>query len=127
MSEADSAKKAVDELLRDLSACIFCEPLELQDRIIIPVTRLSLAVGAGRGPSDAGISVSGKSQPSGYGGLGAAGGLGISPAGAVVIHRCIAGQQGVEFLPLSTGSERESAASDLILEKVIGSIRRSGL
>ncbi len=121
MSEADCSKAAVDELISALSACIFCEPLEMQDKFIIPVAEVTLVTGiAGTGISDGG---SPGRSPAGSAG----GGMGISPAGAVLIHKDIAGPGGVEHLPLQPCAEAQPNAAHGLLEELMRTVCRPGL
>jgi len=107
MSEADSGLAAVDELLRALSEFVFCEMIETQDLIIIPAAGMSLFACAA-GDSRAGMAATA-----------------ISPAGAVIIHRGIAGPDGVQFAPLLPEIAEEHA--DIAMEKAVERIFRSGL
>jgi len=107
MSEADSAGAAVDELLRALSEFVFCEMIETQDLIIIPAAGISLFACAA-GDSRAGMAATA-----------------ISPAGAVIIHKGIAGREGVEFAPLPPEIAEEHA--DITMEKAVKRTFRSGL
>lgn len=120
MSEADFSKAAVDELISALSACIFCEPLDMQDKFIIPVAEVTLVTGtAGTGISDGGSS--GRSSAGRAGG-----GMGISPAGAVLIHKDIAGREGVEHLPLLPCAEAQPNAAHALLEELMRTVCRQG-
>ena len=114
MTGVDSIKATVDELIKALSARnIIGEPMEMEDKVIIPITKMGMGFGTGQGGQEAnkGVSTSG-----------AGGGVGVFPVAVMIVFKGIAGPEGVKVIPLSSQSSiTEPAASitDNILEKII--------
>jgi len=94
MAAEDAIKATVDELLKALSARnIIGEPIEMEDKIIIPITKMGMGFGTGigRGSEDLGNrGVTG----------GAGGGVGVFPVAVVIVFKGIAGSEGVKVVPL---------------------------
>jgi uncharacterized spore protein YtfJ len=100
MSGVDAMKAALDELIEALSArSIIGEPIELEDKIIIPITRMSMGFGTdiGRAGQDA--------SHEGLAGCKAGGGIGVFPVSVVVVFKGISGPDGVKVAPLSPPKE----------------------
>ena len=93
MTGTDAIKDTADELLGFLSARnIVGEPIEMEDKIIIPITKMGMGFGTGRGKE------SGGSEPIK---VEAGGGVGIIPVAIVVVFKGIPGENGVKVIPLS--------------------------
>jgi uncharacterized spore protein YtfJ len=91
MSGEDMLKMTTDELEKLLTpAHIIGAPLDLGDKLVIPVTEFGFGFGAG----------SGQSGEKGAGGAGSGGGGGISPVALIVIHKNVPGVEGIQVLSL---------------------------
>ena len=114
MAGVDSIKATVDELIKALSAKnIIGEPIEMEDKVIIPITKMGMGFGTGQGGQEAskGVSTSG-----------AGGGVGVFPVAVMIVFKGIAGPEGVKVIPLSSQSsitEPANSIADNILEKII--------
>ena len=111
MTGVDAIKATVDELIKALSARnIMGEPIEMEDKIIIPITKMGMGFGTGQGREDASKGV----LTSGAGG-------GVFPVAVVIVFKGIPGIEGVKVIPLSGQSaitEPVTSLADNIIEKV---------
>ena len=106
-SVLDEVKTTVDQLIRVLSTKnIVGEPIDMGDRIIIPVTRVGLAFGAGAGETKGG-------QAGGSGG-GTGGAAGVTPVAAIVFYKNIPGPEGVKVLPLAPYGQLGKALGEIV-------------
>ncbi|MDD1749984.1 MAG: hypothetical protein LUO89_08920, partial [Methanothrix sp.] len=110
MTGVDAIKVTVDELIKALSARnIISEPIEMEDKIIIPIAKIGMGFGTGQGHEEAG---------GGGRAGGAGGGVGIFPVAVVIVFKGIAGTDGVKVIPLSgksTIAEPVTSLADTIL------------
>ncbi|MDM7913118.1 MAG: spore germination protein GerW family protein [Methanotrichaceae archaeon] len=98
MAAEDAIKTTVDELLKALSANnIIGEPIETEDKVLIPITKMGMGFGTGTG---LGTGEMGKGEISG----GAGGGVGVFPVAIVVIFKGVTGSEGVKVMPLTAPS-----------------------
>jgi uncharacterized spore protein YtfJ len=98
MAAEDAIRTTVDELLKALSANnIIGEPIETEDKILIPVTKMGMGFGTGIGPGTGDMN---KGEIAG----GAGGGVGVFPVAIVVIFKGVTGSEGVEVMPLTAPS-----------------------
>lgn len=117
MAAVDAIKATVDELLKALSARnIIGEPIEMEDKIIIPITKMGMGFGTNivRGRED-----SGDRGATG----GAGGGVGVFPVAVVIVFKGIAGSEGVKVVPLgapSPLSEPMANIAHIVMEKLAG-------
>ncbi len=113
MTGVDAIKATVDELIKALSARnIMGEPIEMEDKIIIPITKMGMGFGTGQGREDA---------SKGSIASGAGGGVGVFPVAVVIVFKGIPGIEGVKVIPLSGQSaitEPVTSLADNIIEKV---------
>jgi uncharacterized spore protein YtfJ len=113
MTGVDAIKATVDELIKALSARnIMGEPIETEDKIIIPITKMGMGFGTGQGREDASKGVLT---------IGAGGGVGVFPVAVVIVFKGIPGIEGVKVIPLSGQSaitEPVTSLADNIIEKV---------
>lgn len=87
----DMIKTTVDELLKVLATDnVIGETMEVDDKVIIPLTKIGLMFGTGAG-------MGGMQDQKGKGG-GAGGGAGISPVSVIVAFKGIKGPEGVQIL-----------------------------
>ena len=89
MSTEDVLKEATKNINDLISARrVMGDPIDLGDKIVIPVTRFGLAFGAGSGKRKEGD------------GSGAGGGGGIEPMALLVAHKEIRGAEGIQVFSL---------------------------
>ena len=125
MTSTDAIRATVDELLRVLSARnIIGEPMDLEDKIIIPITKMGMGFGTGQG-RQSGSSETIKVE--------AGGGVGVIPVAIVVVFKGIPGENGVKVIPLSGKSPGNQPLSDIasaaqsILERIAASQERKDM
>lgn len=109
MAADDTAKAAMDELHKFLSVdSIIGEPIEVEDKIILPVAKMSIIFGSGLSCGANDIGAVGK----------AGGGGGITPVAVVVISKDIRGPEGIRVMPIAKPSAEvelaESAVSAVV-------------
>ncbi|CDG64806.1 MAG: hypothetical protein PWQ15_595 [Methanobacterium sp.] len=94
MDIQDPIKTTVEEIRKVLNIeNVIGEVIETEDKIMIPVTRMGMAFGAGMGDQ--------KEDSKEGGSIGAAaGGAGIEPVAMVVVFKGQSGPDGVKMLPL---------------------------
>lgn len=103
----DAIKITVEELRKVLNIeNVIGEPIETEDKILIPVTRFGMAFGAGMGEGKG---------PEGQGGkgAGAAGGTGIEPIAMIAVFKDVKGPEGVRLLSLKPPGPMTRAISEL--------------
>jgi len=104
---ADDIRATVDELLKVVSTKnVVSEPLTVDDKIILTITKVGLGFGTGKGESKSGTGPAGA-------GHGAGGAVGVSPIALVVINKSITGPGGVEVKPLTPPSGIGRAIGDV--------------
>jgi uncharacterized spore protein YtfJ len=101
MSGDELLKLTADEVACLLSpAHVIGTPLEIDDKVVIPLVHFGFGFGAG----------SGQGGEKGAGGSGAGGGGGISPVALVIVHKSIHGPEGIQVMSL----RKESALAQVI-------------
>ena len=123
MTGTDAIRAAVDELLGVLSTRnIIGEPMEMGDKIIIPITKMGMGFSASQGKESRGNEISK---------MKAGGGAGVMPVAIVVVFKEIPGEEGVKVIPLSGRSSDKlyiggiAGATQSILERIAASRERS--
>ncbi len=115
MSAEDQIKTTVEELLKVLAIRnVIGEPIEIEDKTLIPVTKIGMGFGAGMGEGK------GEKGEGGKGG-GAGGGAGVDPVALIVILKGVPGAEGVKVLPLAAPNPIAKSIGEIvpaILEKV---------
>ena len=116
LAAEDTIRVTVDELLKVLSARnIMGDPIDTEDKTIIPITKMGMGFGVGmRSTNEA-------SSPNGMTGSG--GGAGVQPVAVVVIFKGVPGPEGVRVLPLeepSAMAESLSQVMSLVIDKLSG-------
>ncbi len=95
MATEDAIKTTVDELLKALSANnIIGEPIETEDKILIPITKMGMGFGTGKGQG---------TEEMDKGGI-AGGAVGVFPVAVVIIFKGVTGSEGVKVIPLAAPS-----------------------
>jgi uncharacterized spore protein YtfJ len=121
MAAEDAIKATVDELLKALSAKnIIGEPIETEDKILIPITKMGMGFGTGMSH---GTEETHKGEIAG----GAGGGVGVFPVAVVVIFKGIKGSEGIKVIPLAAPSplaESMVHIANTVMEKLTN--RREG-
>jgi uncharacterized spore protein YtfJ len=111
MAVEDAIKATVDELLKALSAKnIIGEPIETEDKIIIPLTKMGMGFGTGTAHAELGPG-------------GAGGGVGVFPVAVVVVFKGVPGSEGVKVIPLAETHSLAEPATDIVhlfLDKLMG-------
>ena len=112
MTGIDAKKATLDELLDALFAqSIMGEPIEVEDKIIIPVTKMGMGFGTDLGRTDRDKSHEGPAR------CNASGGVGIFPVAVVVVCKGICGLEGVKVLSLLPPNESAADNVNMIVEK----------
>ncbi len=115
MSAEDQIKTTVEELLKVLAIRnIIGEPIEMEDKTLIPVTKIGMGFGAGMGEGK------GEKGEGGKGG-GAGGGAGVDPVALIAIFKGVPGPEGVKVLPLAAPNPIAQSIGEIvpaILEKL---------
>ncbi len=116
MAAEDAIKATVEELVKALSARnIIGEPIEMDDKIIIPITKMGMGFGTGVGHG---------SEDASKGGVagGAGGGVGVFPVAVVIVFKGVAGSDGVKVVPLAAPSPLAEPISNIahaLMEKLV--------
>jgi uncharacterized spore protein YtfJ len=117
MAAEDAIKVTVDELLKALSARnILGDPIEMEDKVILPVTKMGMGFGTGVGRGSDDNSTAGAAG-------GAGGGVGVFPVAIVIVFKGIQGSEGVKVVPLSAPSAMAETMAELanaILNRIAG-------
>ncbi|MCK9440924.1 MAG: hypothetical protein M0Q13_05840 [Methanothrix sp.] len=117
MSGVDAIGATLDELFDALSAQLIGDPIELEDKIIIPITKMSMGFGTNINMGRTGPDVS----KEGLERCTAGGGVGIFPAVVVVVFKGIFGPEGVKVIPVSPQLEETIAdIAYVVVEKIMG-------
>jgi len=104
MTGDELIKLTADEVASLLSpAQVIGTPLEIGDKVVIPLVHYGFGFGAGSGPG----------REKGEGGAGAGGGGGISPIALVIVHKDVPGPEGIEVVSLRRLSAVAQVISDL--------------
>ncbi len=115
MSTEYNVQTTVEELLKILATKnIVGEPIEMEDKILIPITKFGVGFGAGIGEGSSDKGQGGK-------GGGAGGGAGVDPVALIVILKGVAGAEGIKVLHLAAPSSLAKSISEIapaILEKM---------
>jgi uncharacterized spore protein YtfJ len=103
----DAIKTTVEEMRKVLNIeNVIGEPIESEDKIMIPVTRFGMAFGAGMGEGKG-------PNESGGQGAGAGGGTGIEPIAMIVVFKDVKGPEGVKLLSLKPPRPSGQAIGEL--------------
>jgi len=98
LSAEDQIRTTVEGLLKVLSTKnAIGEPIEVEDKTIIPVAKIGMGFGAGAGEGKSEKGEGGK-------GGGAGGGAGVDPIAMVVVFKGVPGPEGVKVMALAAPS-----------------------
>jgi uncharacterized spore protein YtfJ len=107
MAAEDAIKATIDELLKALSAKnIIGEPIEMEDKIIIPITKMGMGFGTGVGQG-------GDDARTGEVASAAGGGVGVFPVAVVIVFKNVVGSEGVKVVPLAAPSPLTEPVSNI--------------
>ncbi len=113
----DAVKATVDELIKALSANnIIGQPIDMEDKMIIPVTKMGMGFGTGLGHGPE------KKDSDGIVG-GAGGGVGVFPVALIIVFKGVTGPRGVQIVPLTQPSavaESMAQIASAVIEKIVG-------
>jgi len=125
MTGTDAIRATVDELLGVLSdRNIAGEPIEIDDKMIIPINKMGMGFGTGQA-RESGSNETIKVE--------AGGGMGIIPVAIVVVFKGVPGEKGVKVIPLSDQSPGNQPLSEIasvaqsILERIAASQERKDM
>jgi len=104
---SDVIKTTVDELLKVLATDnVIGETMEVDDKVIIPLTKIGLMFGTGAGMGGMSRDQKGK-------GAGAGGGAGISPVSVIIAFKNIKGPEGIQILSVHGMGPLAKMATDI--------------
>jgi len=113
MPGVDAINATLDELFEALSSQLICEPIELEDKIIIPITKMGMDLCTDIVRTGPHVSQEGLERCK------AGGGVGIFPIAVVIVFKGILGPEGVKVVPLSPPGESLSDIAHLFMEKLM--------
>lgn len=109
-------EKALAEIDRLVNAgTVMGDPVEMGDRIVVPVAGFGFGFGAGAGGSE------------GNGGAGTGAGGGVSPVALIVIEKNVSGPEGIRVVPVRKPgpiTEAITAVGEDVLPKVVEIIKK---
>jgi uncharacterized spore protein YtfJ len=115
MSSEDMLKSTAAELRESLQPDnVIGKPVELGDKLVIPVTRFGFGFGAGGGGGA-------------EGGKGSGGGAGIEPVALIILYKDVKGPNGIQVMSLrkeSTLVQVVNALSDKVAPQIIEAIKQ---
>ena len=114
MPGVDATKATLDELFESLSAQLIGEPIEMGDKIIIPITKMGMGFGTNIGRTGLDVGKEGLERCK------AGGGVGLFPVAVVIVFKGIFGPEGVKVVTLSPPGESLSDIAHVFMEKIIG-------
>ena len=104
--DGDPIKTTVEELRKLIAIQNFVgEPVETEDKLLMPVMKMNIAFGAGKG-----INKSAEDESSGMGG---GAGASVEPVAMVVVTKDVEGSEGIKSLNLTKGNPTNKAISDV--------------
>ena len=115
MSPEDMLKSTAEELRESLQPDnVIGTPVDLGDKLVIPVTRFGFGFGAGGGGGT-------------EGGKGSGGGAGIEPVALIILYKDVKGPAGIQVMSLrkeSTLVQVVNALSDKVAPQIIEAIKQ---
>jgi len=114
----DMMKETASELERILaSKNVMGAPVDIADRVVIPVARFGFGFGAGGGQGKMG------------GGEGGGAGGGLDPVALIIVHKEMSGPEGIQVLSLKRNAVAQiiESLSESLAPQVIEAIRAMGV
>ncbi len=124
---ADNSKDALDRLLDAISAQAVSEPIQLEDKIIIPVHTVALGIATKMKHTGENYNESEEAKEAKTDGYGAekhaldgaaGGGVGITPVAVLLISNGSSGSDGVKVVPLSPPGESLFGIAGDLMERI---------
>jgi uncharacterized spore protein YtfJ len=119
MSAEEADKFTIDDIEKAFSAMsIVGEPIEMEDKIIIPIAKMGMGFGAKVGP---GIKNTVKGGIAG----GAGGGAGVFPVAVLILFKGVTGPKGIKVVPLEPSGPLTNPVTDIahiLLDKLKGNM-----
>lgn len=109
---ADEA--ALEGLFKSLSDQLICEPIELEDQIIIPIAKMGMGLCTNMNQTGEIREKDGLKKHA------AGGGAGLFPVAVLVIFKGISGPEGVKVVALSPPGESLSDIAHDLIDKMMG-------
>jgi uncharacterized spore protein YtfJ len=104
----DANRATLDELFKALSAQLICQPIEMENKIIIPIAKMGMGFGINMNRIGANAKEDGLERQA------AGGAVGIFPVAVLIIFKGISGPEGVKVVALSPpGESLSDIAHDL--------------
>ncbi len=114
MPGVDANGAAHDELFKALSAQLICGPIELEDKIIIPIAKMGMGFGTNTNQTGANAKEEDMKEEA-LARHATGGGVGVFPFAVLIIFKGIPGPEGVKVIPLSPpGESLSEIAYDLM-------------
>jgi uncharacterized spore protein YtfJ len=114
MPGVDDIRAALDGLFKALASQLICQPIELEDKIIIPVTKMGMGFGTNMNRTGANVNEESLARQA------AGGGVGFFPVAVLIIFKGVSGPEGLKVVALSPPGESLSAIAFDITEKMMG-------
>lgn len=104
--DGDPIKTTVEELRKLIAIQNFVgEPVATEDKLLLPVMKMNIAFGAGKGIS--------KHTDDEAAGMGGGAGASVEPIAMVVVTKDVEGSEGIKSLNLTKGNPTNKAISDV--------------
>ena len=114
MPGVDANGAALEGLFKSLSDQLICEPIELEDKIIIPIAKMGMGFGVNMNQTGENVKKDGlKKHAAGCG-------AGLFPVAVLIIFKGISGPEGVKVVSLSPPGESLSDIAYDLMEKMMG-------
>jgi uncharacterized spore protein YtfJ len=114
MPGADANGAALDKIFKSLSEQLICEPIELVDKVIIPIIKMDMVFGTNIDRTDANRKGDGLERQA------AGGGAGLLPFAVLTICKGISGPESMKVISLSPPGESLSEIAYELMEKMYG-------
>jgi len=118
MPGVDAKGATLDELFKALSAQLISEPIEMEDKIIIPVAKMDMGFGTNMNRTGANVKEE-YAREEGMARNAAGGGVGVFPVAVLIIFKGISGPNGVKVVSLSPPGESLSDIAQDLMEKMM--------
>lgn len=124
--DGDPIKTTVEELRKLIAIQNFVgEPVSTEDKLLMPVMKMNVAFGAGKG-------ITKSADESESSGLGGGAGASVEPIAMVVVTKDVEGSEGIKSLNLTKGNPTNKAISDVgliateLVKNVLKTVSKKG-
>jgi uncharacterized spore protein YtfJ len=114
MPGVDAMGATLDELFKSLSEQLICEPIELEDKVIIPIVKMDMVFGTNMDQTDANRKGDDLERQA------VGGGAGLFPFAVLTICKGISGPESVKVVSLSPPGESLSEIAYELMAKIYG-------